>query len=43
MNIKKSVHWSVVMILLLLYVPAHAADAQKVDTGDTAWFSGVQR
>jgi hypothetical protein len=43
MNIKKSVYWSVVMVLLLLSIPAQATEAPKVDTGDIAWFSGVQR
>ncbi len=37
MNIKNSIYLSVIMILLLLSVPAFAADAPKVDSGDTAW------
>ncbi len=37
MNFKKSTYWSVIMILLLLAAPALAADAPKVDSGDTAW------
>ncbi len=37
MNIKNSMYWSVIMVLLLLSIPALAADAPKVDTGDTAW------
>jgi Amt family ammonium transporter len=37
MSIKKSIYWSVIMVLLLFTVPALAADAPKVDTGDTAW------
>ncbi len=37
MKLKKSIYWSVMMVLLLLSVPALAADAPKVDTGDTAW------
>ena len=37
MNFKKSIYWSVIMVLLLFTVPALAADAPKVDTGDTAW------
>ncbi len=37
MNLKKSICWSVVMSFLLLSMPALAADAPKVDSGDTAW------
>ncbi|MCZ7398632.1 MAG: ammonium transporter [Candidatus Methanoperedens sp.] len=37
MSLKKSIYWSVIMVLLLLSVPALAADAPKVDSGDTAW------
>ncbi|MGB8217816.1 MAG: ammonium transporter [Candidatus Methanoperedens sp.] len=37
MNLKKSIYWSVIMVLLLFTVPALAADAPKVDSGDTAW------
>ncbi|VVB96661.1 Putative ammonium transporter [uncultured archaeon] len=37
MKLKKSIYWSAMMVLLLLSVPALAADATKVDTGDTAW------
>ncbi|MCZ7384601.1 MAG: ammonium transporter [Candidatus Methanoperedens sp.] len=37
MSFKKSIYWSVIMVLLLLSVPALAADAPKVDSGDTAW------
>ncbi|MDD5474704.1 MAG: ammonium transporter [Candidatus Methanoperedens sp.] len=37
MNLKKSIYWSVIMSFLLLSVPALAADAPKVDSGDTAW------
>ncbi len=37
MNLKKSIYWSVIMSFLLLAVPALAADAPKVDSGDTAW------
>jgi Amt family ammonium transporter len=36
MRLKKSIYRSVV-VLLLLSVPALAADAPKVDSGDTAW------
>ncbi len=37
MKLKKSIYWSAMMVLLLFSVPALAADATKVDTGDTAW------
>ncbi len=37
MRLKNSIYWSVIMVLLLLAVPALAADAPKVDSGDTAW------
>lgn len=37
MNLKKSIYWSVIMVLLLFTAPALAADAPKVDSGDTAW------
>ncbi len=37
MRLKNSIYWSVIMALLLLSVPALAADAPKVDSGDTAW------
>ncbi|MCZ7392019.1 MAG: ammonium transporter [Candidatus Methanoperedens sp.] len=37
MRLKKSIYWSVIMVLLLLSVPALAAEAPKVDSGDTAW------
>ncbi len=37
MSLKKSIYWSVIMVLLLFTVPALAADAPKVDSGDTAW------
>lgn len=37
MSLKKSIYRSVIMVLLLLSVPALAADAPKVDSGDTAW------
>jgi Amt family ammonium transporter len=37
MSLKKSIYWSVIMVLLLLSVPALAAEAPKVDSGDTAW------
>ncbi|VVB93869.1 Putative ammonium transporter [uncultured archaeon] len=37
MNIKKSMYLSIIISFLLLSAPALAADAPKVDTGDTAW------
>ncbi len=37
MSLKKSIYWSVIMVFLLLSAPALAADAPKVDSGDTAW------
>ncbi len=37
MNIRKSIYTSVIMILLLLTMPAFAAETSKIDTGDTAW------
>jgi Amt family ammonium transporter len=40
MRLKKSIYWSVIMVFLLLSVPALAADAPKVDSGDTAWVLG---
>jgi Amt family ammonium transporter len=33
----KSIYLTVIMVLLLLCVPALAADTPKVDSGDTAW------
>jgi Amt family ammonium transporter len=36
-SLKKSIYWSVIMVLLLLSAPALAADAPKIDSGDTAW------
>jgi Amt family ammonium transporter len=36
-SLKKSISWSVIMVFLLLSVPALAADAPKIDSGDTAW------
>ncbi len=35
MNIKKSIYWPVVMVLLLLFVPAQPAEVPKIDIGDT--------
>ncbi len=35
-SLKKSI-WFVIMVILLLSAPALAADAPKVDSGDTAW------
>ncbi len=40
MSIKKSIYLSVIMVLLLRSAPALAADAPKVDSGDTAWVLG---
>ncbi|MCZ7358174.1 MAG: ammonium transporter [Candidatus Methanoperedens sp.] len=37
MCLKKSMYWSIIMSFLLLSIPALAADAPKVDSGDTAW------
>ncbi len=37
MSFKKSIYWSVIMVFVLLSAPALAADAPKVDSGDTAW------
>jgi Amt family ammonium transporter len=37
MRLNKSIYWSVIMVLALLTVPSLAADAPKVDSGDTAW------
>ncbi len=36
MNIKKSIQWSIITVLILA-TPALAAEASKIDTGDTAW------
>jgi Amt family ammonium transporter len=36
-TLKKSIYLSVIMVLLLLSAPALAADAPKIDSGDTAW------
>jgi Amt family ammonium transporter len=36
MNIKKPIYWPIIMVLLLS-VPALAAEEPEVDTGDTAW------
>jgi Amt family ammonium transporter len=37
MRLRNSICWSVIMGLLMLSVPALAAEAQQIDTGDTAW------
>ncbi|MDO9097573.1 MAG: ammonium transporter [Candidatus Methanoperedens sp.] len=37
MNIKKSIQWSIIISVLMLSVPALAAEDSKIDTGDTAW------
>ncbi len=37
MRLKKSIYWSIIMVLLLLSAPALAEGAPKVDSGDTAW------
>jgi len=37
MNIKKSIQWSILISILMLSVPALAAEASQIDTGDTAW------
>jgi Amt family ammonium transporter len=37
MRLKNSIYLSVILALLLLSIPALAADAPKVDSGDTAW------
>ncbi|VVB87717.1 Uncharacterised protein [uncultured archaeon] len=42
MEVKKSIQWSIIISILMLATPSLAAEAPKVDTCDTAWFSGVQ-
>lgn len=37
MNIKKSIQLSIIISILMLSVPALAAEAPQIDTGDTAW------
>ncbi|MCX9009602.1 MAG: ammonium transporter [Candidatus Methanoperedens sp.] len=37
MRLKNSIYWSVIAAIVLLSVPALAADTPKVDSGDTAW------
>jgi Amt family ammonium transporter len=34
---KKSIQWSIILSILMLAAPALAAEASKVDSGDTAW------
>ena len=36
MNVKK-IQWSITLSILMLSVPAFAAEASQIDTGDTAW------
>src|SRR3970040_2920050 len=36
MNLKK-IQWSIILSILMLSAPALAAEASKIDTGDTAW------
>ncbi len=37
MNIKKSIQWSIIISVLMLSMPALAAEAPQIDSGDTAW------